>query len=343
MATGLPTRKTLTIGNGPVLPPKTRHFKFTMLAPIKYLSSDRTMTWSVRTLCSFIRSFTFRFQICDQTNIRWVAIENPQVSLEIWCYVPAIQRILIRLQIREREVEERVKLHNLRIHHVMIRWDLRYLIGAKVARTVRWNCSLGTTWPKNCSFMSGPGNNTARTKRVRFLTGSLEANRTELPVKTWTTGGLPGPIVNTIIENGDVATISNPQMIHTSYLHLAWLSSWIGWYEGHVMEICLIGEQIPKVDPLLKSGWQFVILDQVSFSEPVWSRKYNCNTKGVTMVMANSVESRCQSIWQIVSRVVVRELPSEWLLSKWLLSEWLLSERQLSGSQSGWSAGTGCD
>jgi len=44
LATGLTTRKTRTIGNGPVLPPKTRHLKFTIVAPIKYLSSDRIMT-----------------------------------------------------------------------------------------------------------------------------------------------------------------------------------------------------------------------------------------------------------------------------------------------------------
>jgi len=44
VATGLTTRKTWTVGNGAVLPPKTRHFKSTMFAPMKYLSSDRSMT-----------------------------------------------------------------------------------------------------------------------------------------------------------------------------------------------------------------------------------------------------------------------------------------------------------
>jgi len=44
MATCLTTRKSRTIGHEPVLPPTTQHFKFTMFAPIKYLSSDRTMT-----------------------------------------------------------------------------------------------------------------------------------------------------------------------------------------------------------------------------------------------------------------------------------------------------------
>jgi len=53
-------------------------FHFTVpptLAPIKYLSSDRIMTWSVRKLCSISRSFISRFQICNPTDIRWVAVK----------------------------------------------------------------------------------------------------------------------------------------------------------------------------------------------------------------------------------------------------------------------------
>jgi len=48
-------------------------FHFTVhpaLAPIKYLSSDRIMTSSVRKLCSIGRSFISCFQICDPTDIR---------------------------------------------------------------------------------------------------------------------------------------------------------------------------------------------------------------------------------------------------------------------------------
>jgi hypothetical protein len=60
-----------------------------------------------------------------------------------------------------REVKEQVKLDNLRLEHVMIRSELRYLIGAKVAGTVIWNHGLGSTRPKNHGFMSGPGNNPA--------------------------------------------------------------------------------------------------------------------------------------------------------------------------------------
>jgi len=121
VAMGLTTRKTQTVGNGPVLPPKTRHFKFPILAPIKYLSYDRIVIWSVRTLCSFSRSFTSRCQICDWTNIRWVAVENPRISLIISCYFTAILRILVGSQIWKREVKERIILHNLHTDHITIR------------------------------------------------------------------------------------------------------------------------------------------------------------------------------------------------------------------------------
>jgi len=168
----LTTRKTLTIGNGPVVPPKTRHFKFTILAPIKYLSSDHTMTWSVRTLCSCSPSFTSRYQICDPNNICCVAIENPQIALKRSCYFTAIQQLLFQSQIWTQEVEEQLKLHNKCIDDVMICWDLRYLIGVKVAGTVKRNCGAGITRPKHRGFMSSQGSNPATTKGVGCLVGS---------------------------------------------------------------------------------------------------------------------------------------------------------------------------
>jgi len=138
LAMGLTTRKTLTVGNGPVLPPKTQHLMFTILAPINYLSSDRLMTWSICTLCSVSRSFTSRWQICEsRTNIRRVAIENPETSPKICCYFPAIEWILVWSQIWKWEVEERLKLYNLHIDHVMIWPELRYIIAAKVGGTVK--------------------------------------------------------------------------------------------------------------------------------------------------------------------------------------------------------------
>jgi len=136
VARGLTTRKTQTIGNGAVLPPKTRHFKFTILASIRYLSSDRITTWSGHRFCSFSRSITSRFQICDPRSIRWVAIENPPISLKISHYFTTTQRISVRLQIWMLEVKEGLKLNNLRIDYVMIQSKLQYLIGAKGVGTV---------------------------------------------------------------------------------------------------------------------------------------------------------------------------------------------------------------
>jgi len=95
VATGLTTRKTQMNGNGPVSPPKTRHFKFTILAPIMYLRSDRIMTWSICTLCSFSRSFTSRCQICNRTNIRWVTFETARMTHTMWSDFTAIQLLLV--------------------------------------------------------------------------------------------------------------------------------------------------------------------------------------------------------------------------------------------------------
>ena len=136
VATGLTTRKTWTVGNGAVLPPKTRHFKFTILAPIKYLSSDHITTWSVRRLGSGPPSFTSHLPICDPTSIRWITIENPPISLRISDYFTNTQRISVRLQIWMQEVKEGLKLDNLHIDYVMIRSQLKYLIGAKGVGTI---------------------------------------------------------------------------------------------------------------------------------------------------------------------------------------------------------------
>ena len=134
--TGHTTRKTWPTGNGPVLPLKTQHFTITTLPPIKYMSSDRIMTWSVRRLCSSTRSFTCRTQICDPTNIRWVAIEYPLISHKMGPFFTATQQISVRSQIGKQEVTERPELHNLRTDHVTIQWELKYLIGGKGVRTV---------------------------------------------------------------------------------------------------------------------------------------------------------------------------------------------------------------
>jgi len=144
--------KTRTVGDGAVLPPKTWHLKLTILAPIKYLSSDRITTWSVRTLCSCSRSFSSRFQICDPTTICWVAIEIPLISLKIGHYFTTTQRISVGSQIWKWEVKERLKLHNLHTDHVVIQSGLKYLIGAKGVGTVYLKPRSGSNPAKHPQF-----------------------------------------------------------------------------------------------------------------------------------------------------------------------------------------------
>jgi len=179
VAMGFTTRKTRTVAFGPVSTGKPRPGKPGIFPPMKYLSSDRITTWSVRRLSSFSRSFTSNIQICDRTNICWVAIKNPQISTKIVRFSKATQRILVGSPTWKREVKERLILYNLQIDHVMIRSQFIYLIGANVAGTVIWNRSPGTTRPKNRGFMSGPGNNPAKTKQFGFLARSgTKPNRT---------------------------------------------------------------------------------------------------------------------------------------------------------------------
>jgi hypothetical protein len=107
------------------------------LTPIKWLSSDCIVTWSVRRLCSICPSFTSRCQIWDWSIIRWIAVTEGNISAEKCGFSIATQRILVRSQMWEREVKEGLKQQNLHTDHVMIRSELRYLIGAKIV-DVKW-------------------------------------------------------------------------------------------------------------------------------------------------------------------------------------------------------------
>jgi len=135
VAMGLTTRKTRTVWNEPVFPPKPGHSKFTILAPFEYLNSDRITTWSIRRLWNFGQSFTYHFQICDPTSVRWVVIENQRISLRICHQFTSTQWISVILPIWLHKVKERQKLNNLHIDHIMIRSKLKYLIGAKAVGT----------------------------------------------------------------------------------------------------------------------------------------------------------------------------------------------------------------
>ena len=130
-----------------------------MLAPIKYLSSDRIVTWFICSLYSVSRSFPSHSQICNRINIRWGPVNNLPISCRITYYVTASQWILVRWQIGKREVEELLILYNLRIHHVLIQSELKYRIPAKFAETIIWNRGPGLSQERNRWFMYSPGNN----------------------------------------------------------------------------------------------------------------------------------------------------------------------------------------
>jgi hypothetical protein len=116
------------------------------------LSSDRIMTWSVCKLSSFSPSFTSCIQICDRTNKRGGAIENPRNSLKNRLYFAATQRISVRSPIWMGEIKEGLKLHNLRTDHVMIRSELIYLIGAKAVGTIYLEPRFGSNRAKYPRF-----------------------------------------------------------------------------------------------------------------------------------------------------------------------------------------------
>jgi len=103
----------------------------TSLASIQYLSCDRIVTWLVRRLCSSNYSFSSLFQICDPTDIGWVVVKDGQILRQITGFSIAPQWLLVRSQIWDREVKERLVLHHLRTDHVTIPSELKYQIGAK--------------------------------------------------------------------------------------------------------------------------------------------------------------------------------------------------------------------
>jgi len=164
--------KTWTIGIRSVLAPKTRHCNLRTFDPIKYLSSDRIVTWSIRRLCWISRSSTCRGQICDPTIIRTVTIQNPWMLPNMVCFFNATQRLLVGSRNWMWEVKVRLIVYNLQIDHITIWSQLMFFIGAKVAATIIWKHGPGTTWPKIGGFMSRLGNNPALVTRIRLFGGS---------------------------------------------------------------------------------------------------------------------------------------------------------------------------
>jgi hypothetical protein len=69
----------------------------------------------------------------------------------------------------------------------MIHSELRYLIGARVAGSLRSNCGPAATRPKYCRFMSRLVNNPAKIKQLSFWMGLLP-NGAAIPAENWTVG-----------------------------------------------------------------------------------------------------------------------------------------------------------
>lgn len=66
------------------------------------------------------RSFTPCIQSCDPTDIRSVGVKLGHILSDIRRFSIATPRILVGWQICQREVQEQLKLHNLRIYHITI-------------------------------------------------------------------------------------------------------------------------------------------------------------------------------------------------------------------------------
>jgi hypothetical protein len=98
----------------------TGHFNLTILAPIKYLSSDSIVTRSICRLCRINRSFTSRVHICNPTNICLVAIKNLPILPKIELFFKATQRLSVGSPIGMWEVKVWFILYNLCIDHVTI-------------------------------------------------------------------------------------------------------------------------------------------------------------------------------------------------------------------------------
>jgi hypothetical protein len=104
----------------------------TIFAPNQFSSSCCITTSSICTRCSFSSCFNSWAPICTPINICWVAMRYHSKSHPNRGVSTAIQLILLSVKIWDQQAKELQTLHHLHIHHVAIRWELRYLIGAKM-------------------------------------------------------------------------------------------------------------------------------------------------------------------------------------------------------------------
>jgi hypothetical protein len=105
-------------------------------------------------------------------------------------------------------VQEQLKLHNLRRDHIVIQWQLKYLIGVKFAGTVIYSGGPGLTRPQNCWFMSGPDNKPAKTAWVGLHGMVWPRPRPSGPFQPEPKPGNPEPLITrTMLDGCTVATM----------------------------------------------------------------------------------------------------------------------------------------
>ena len=102
----------------------------------------------------------------------WSRYRKPASLAETCTDFPATDPISVGWHIWILEVKELVKLHNLRVHFVLIQSELKFSVGVKVAGTIIRNSGPGSTWPNNGGFLSGLGTNPTLVTQVRFYGGS---------------------------------------------------------------------------------------------------------------------------------------------------------------------------
>jgi len=164
------------------------------------------MTCWIRRLCSVSCSFTSHFQICDATNMRWVAIEIPHMSLKICPYFTATQRVSVGSQICKRDVIAQLKLHNLQIDHVTIRSELKYLIVAKAVGTVKLEPLPGSNQAKIPQFNVRSGKQPRQENASRIVRRVWNRPVPIFRSKPWPLVGYPDPLLT--LGDGNYSTRS---------------------------------------------------------------------------------------------------------------------------------------
>jgi len=105
------------------------------------------------------------------------------------------------------EVKERLKLNNLPIDNVIIRSKLKYLIGAKVVETMKWN--------------RGPVRTRPRTRLVPLFSGEQPGLDHPVRFQTLTAAGQLRTVANT---SGMIENMSRAKLERSVYFQ--WVSSW---------------------------------------------------------------------------------------------------------------------